>query len=415
MNLWLRLFLPFAAGYCFSYFLRNTNAVIAQDLSRDLSLGAAQLGLLTSAYLASFSLAQLPLGVLLDRFGPRRVEASLLLIAAAGCFLFALADQLLVLMSARALIGLGMSACLMASFATFARAFAPERQASLNAAVMVAGSLGALVASTPLVMLNASIGWRGTFVLMGVIALAVSGVIASTPERASAPTGASFAAQMRALRAIFTSRVFWCFAPQGITLVGGFTALQSLWAVPFLMATSGQTQRQAADAMGLMALGMLLGFLALALSAQRLQARGVALERVLGSGCAASVAALALICGGIELGGSVWLVLGACFGTSNLSYALLQRHFDLSLAGRVNTALNLMVFCGAFVVQWLYGVALDALAPAYMSLANAHRLCVGALLLVQCVSVLWFWRNVPRLHRPELATAGFSGSIRHCE
>ena len=93
MHLVLRVFLPFAAGYFLSYLLRNVNAVIAPDLTRELGVSAADLGLLTSAYLLTFSTFQLPLGILLDRYGPRRVEAALLLVAAAGCAGFALGDS----------------------------------------------------------------------------------------------------------------------------------------------------------------------------------------------------------------------------------------------------------------------------------------------------------------------------------
>ena len=89
MNLWLRVFLPFAAGYYLSYLLRTVNAVIAPELTRELALSAADLGLLTSAYLLAFAAFQIPLGLLLDRHGPRRVEAGLLLVAAAGTLLFA--------------------------------------------------------------------------------------------------------------------------------------------------------------------------------------------------------------------------------------------------------------------------------------------------------------------------------------
>ena len=88
MNLWLRVFLPFAAGYFLSYLLRTVNAVIAPGLSRELSLSAADLGLLTSAYLLAFAAFQIPLGLLLDRYGPRKVESGLLLLAAAGTLLF---------------------------------------------------------------------------------------------------------------------------------------------------------------------------------------------------------------------------------------------------------------------------------------------------------------------------------------
>ena len=119
MNLWLRVFLPFALGYYLSYFLRNANAVIAPVLSGELSLSPADLGLLTSTYLLVFGAFQIPLGILLDRYGPRRVEAGLLLIAAAGAMLFALGRDLTELALARGLIGLGVSACLMASFKGF--------------------------------------------------------------------------------------------------------------------------------------------------------------------------------------------------------------------------------------------------------------------------------------------------------
>ena len=76
MNLWLRVFLPFAAGYFFSYFLRSVNAVIAPELTRELGVSAADLGLLTSTYLLAFGAVQLPLGLALDRYGARRVMST---------------------------------------------------------------------------------------------------------------------------------------------------------------------------------------------------------------------------------------------------------------------------------------------------------------------------------------------------
>jgi len=139
-QLWLRLFLPFAAGYFLSYLYRTANAVIGPVLARDLGLGDNALGLLTSTYFLAFGAAQLPLGMLLDRFGPRRVEAALLLIAAAGAAAFAWSDTLSGLAVGRALIGLGVSACLMASFKAFSQWFPPERQASLTGWIMASAA-----------------------------------------------------------------------------------------------------------------------------------------------------------------------------------------------------------------------------------------------------------------------------------
>src|ERR1035437_641983 len=111
-----RVFLCFAAAYVLSYAFRSINAVIAPALMQDLGLSNADLGLLTSAYFISFACVQLPLGVWLDKYGPRRTEAALLILAAAGAAVFAMSTSLLSLWIGRALIGAGVSSCLMASF-----------------------------------------------------------------------------------------------------------------------------------------------------------------------------------------------------------------------------------------------------------------------------------------------------------
>ncbi len=141
----LRVFIPFALGFFLSYLFRTVNAVIAPDLVRDIGVDPASLGLLTSAYFLSFAAFQLPLGVLLDRYGARRVEATLLLFAAAGAFVFARAETLTGLMLGRALIGLGVSACLMAAFKAFTLWFPAERLPLANGIQMISGGVGALV------------------------------------------------------------------------------------------------------------------------------------------------------------------------------------------------------------------------------------------------------------------------------
>ena len=173
-NAWVTVFLPFALGYYLSYLLRTVNAVISPDLTSDLGLSAADLGLLTSAYFLTFGAVQIPLGIALDRYGPKRVEGVLLLLAAIGAAAFAMGDTLGQLGLARGLIGLGVSACLMAGLKGFAMWYPPERQSSMTGYIMAAGAMGALTASMPLEALLPILGWRGIFWGIAVVAAGVS-------------------------------------------------------------------------------------------------------------------------------------------------------------------------------------------------------------------------------------------------
>ncbi len=389
----LRIFPAYAAGYFLSYLLRNANAVMAPELTRELGLSSAELGLLTSAYLLAFGAFQLPLGILLDRYGPRRIDAGLLLVSAAGSILFGLGEGLPQLALARAAIGLGASAGLMAAFKAFSLWFPVERLPSLNAAVMVAGSLGALSATTPLSIAAPVLGWRGVFLVLGGLSLATAVGIFTTPEREMVRTGETLGQQLVALRGVVRSRVFWRYAPPTTLFIGGFLALQGLWAVPWLMHAGGHTRDEAAFHLLLTTTAMAIGFLLVALFIGALQRRGVRPEQVLVAGMAAGLLATLGMVLGVGPSHVLWFLLGLSFSVVNLVYALLASRFAPELAGRASTALNLGTFTGAFLVQWGYGVVLDALTARGWMLADAHRAVLGALLLLQAASLAWFLRG----------------------
>lgn len=395
---WLRVFLPFAAGYYLSYLLRNVNAVIAPELTHELGISAADLGLLTSAYLVAFGAFQLPLGILLDRYGPRRVESLLLLVTAIGAALFALGQSLPQLVFARALIGLGVSACLMASFKAFSQWFPIERQASLNSAIMAAGGMGALTASVPLGWALPLIGWRGAFFALAGLSTLAALVIFTTPDKPAGPGRESLVAQLHGLARIFSSRVFWHFAPQTSLIVGGFMAIQGLWAVPWLMNFSGYSREAAASHLLLMSIGMLTGFVSIAAFVTRLAIRGIHPERILvfGMGGGLLISLLILLDGAPTY--LLWFGMGIVFSVGNLSYALLARHFPPQLAGRANTALNLLTFVGAFSVQWGFGALVDALTASGLSPHDAFQRTFALLLALQAASFAWFL--ISRAFRP---------------
>lgn len=170
----VRLFVIVTSGYLMSYGLRAINATIAPELVGEMALTNTQLGSLTSAYFLAFACMQLPLGIMLDRFGPRRVDAVLMAVAAAGCATFASASGFEGLWIGRAMLGLGFAAGLMAPFALFRIWFAPHHQTRLAAWTMVVGTAGVLVATLPVRALLSVTDWRGVFHACAALLLAIS-------------------------------------------------------------------------------------------------------------------------------------------------------------------------------------------------------------------------------------------------
>ena len=390
LHLWRRLVPAYAAGYFLSYGLRSVNAVIAPELMQELSITAAGLGLLTSAYFLAFGLFQLPLGLLLDRFGPRRVEAALLMVAAAGCALFGIGTTLVTLAVARALIGLGVSACLMASFKAFSQWFPADRLPSLTATIMVAGGLGALSASVPVEAALPVFGWRGMFFLFAGLLVMTAGFLMTVPDHAADGYRESFGKQIRTLGGIYGNRIFWRFAPQGCLISGGFMAIQGLWAVPWLIEVNGATRSDAAGVLFLMGLAMLAGFVFVATCSGWLARRNIPPMLLLTVGMGLGLVVELAIILGLARSAWLWPLLGLSFSLSNIVYSQLTAAFPIAISGRVNTALNLMVFVGAFGLQWGIGAAVDAFAAGGMARPDAFRVTFAALLVAQGLAFAWF-------------------------
>lgn len=391
--LWLRLFLPFAAGYLLSYLFRTSNAVIGPVLAQDLSLPDHALGLLTSTYFITFAAAQIPLGILLDRFGPRRVESILLLAAAAGAVVFALAGDLAGLAWGRALIGLGVSACLMAAFKAFNQSFPPERQASLIGWIMSAGGLGAVVAAQPLEVAMGLAGWRDVMLGLAAVTVAVAALIwLVVPDRGGAAPGAGLAEQLAGVRRVMTDRQFWRYAPMVTMSIGGFMAMQGLWVSRWMAEVEGFGRAQIAQQLTWLNAAMIAGCLFMGFMTTPLIRRGFTEARILDVIAIAFVVVFAAInlLGGTGQGW-LWALLAFVYPTSNISYTILTRSLPLALSGRANTALNLAAFVGAFGLQWGMGILVDALRALGWDASAAYRGTFALLLALQAAAVAWMF------------------------
>jgi predicted MFS family arabinose efflux permease len=358
-TLLLRIFVPFGLGYFLSYVFRAVNAVIEQDLTRDIGLNAAEVGLLTSVYFLAFALFQLPLGVLLDRFGPRRTEATLLVVAAAGAALFAVAEDMGGLILGRALIGLGVSACLMASFKAFVLWFPKQHLPLANGIIMTAGGLGAIAATAPVEMALQFTDWRALFSALAGATLLVGALLFLTvPDRSSSSISTGWQNEFSGVRQVFFSRAFWRVAPVTLMSQATFLSIQSLWAGPWLRDVAGMDRTGVADALLVTAISMVAGFLLMGYATERAGRHGIQPMVVAVGGMSIFVCAQgALVFAGLFGTGSstqvmaIWALFGF-FGTIGIiPYAALAQTFPAHLAGRVTTALNFLVFMAAFAGQ----------------------------------------------------------------
>ena len=247
------LYLSFASAYLLSYVYRTVNAVILPELSAMLGVSASALGLLTSAYFIAFAAMQIPAGMLLDRYGRRRVEPVLLMVAGCGALAFAAAEGLLGLTLARALIGAGVSVCLMAPLKAIATWYPGERQASLAGWMMLAGGTRALLSTAPLAAALSLVSWRAIFIVLAIATFGCAfAILRNVPDAPVTAPASTWREQWLGVQRVFRSPRFWWIAPLGAVTMGSFMAIQGLWSVPWLMDINGYCRLAAADHLLLM-------------------------------------------------------------------------------------------------------------------------------------------------------------------
>jgi predicted MFS family arabinose efflux permease len=383
--------LPFAAGYYLSYVLRTINALIAGDLAADLGLSAADLGFVTSVYFLVCAAVQLPLGALLDRYGPRTIDSVLLLFASAGALIFALADNLLVLLLGRALIGLGVSLALMAGLKAIVLWFPPHRVAIANGSIVMLGALGAVTATGPAEAVVQAIGWRGLFALLaGLTAAAALLVLIAVPDAGG--NGREAPATRTRVWDIYRDQRFWRIAPLSSLGIGTAWSLQGLWAAPWLRDVAGLDRPSIVRHLGAMAIALSASALLLGAAADRLRRRGITTEALLAVTFFLSIAAQAALLLGWPIPSYLlWCVIAAAGAATVLSFAILSSYFPKDMSARANAALNLLHIGSAFLLQSATGFII-ALWPEVRGgyPPEAHYAAMATLLLLEIAAFAWF-------------------------
>ncbi len=381
-----RVFALFALGYFVSYLYRGVNIGFAPFITRDLRLDAGDLGLLTSLYFLGFAAAQIPAGVLLDRFGARRTDAALLCLSAAGILVFGAASALPALMLGRLMIGVGVSVCFGGACKAIAQHFPVRQLPVLYGLVLATGGLGGVLVGTPLTAVLAHASWRHVCVGLSVLTLAAAALLMlGTPEVPEPDRRTSLAGQLRGTRAVLGSRFFWRVAPFSVATQGVFYAAQSLWAGAYMREVQGVAEPRAAFLASVIGATMMAGSVVFGFATRWLERRGLSVVDFSGLGMALFVADQVLIIAGAPVPPFLlWAAYGFFGGTGILTYAVLTEAAPVAMVGRVNTSLTLLLFVTIFAVQAGIGVALGlAAGHAGHHPATAHRLVWGALVLVQ--------------------------------
>jgi len=379
------------ASFVLSFFHRTAPAAIAAELTGAFAINAATLGTLAGTYFYVYTLLQIPVGVLADTLGPRRILSVGSLIAGLGSLAFALAPTWEVAAAGRTLVGVGVSVAFIAILKISAVWFPANRFATLNGVTMFAGNAGAVIAGAPLAWVVTQTSWRGVFIGLAVLSLALGVAtwlrvrdrpqdLGFPPVVARAPTIIAIH-WMQALRQVLANPATWPGFLVNVGIGGSYLAFAGLWAVPFLVDVYGMSRVAAAQHASLLLLGVAFGSLAIGALSDRLGSR-----RGLMRACTLLYA----------LSWLPWLMhaqwpLAATLGWS-LLMGLLIPGFTLSWtvakevnrpehSGMATAVVNLGIFLGAGILQPLVGWILDrdrALGDAAHAWDNALLVLAGS-------------------------------------
>ena len=405
LQLVFRVFLPFAACYYLSYLFRTISALIAGPLTAEFDLSPSSLGLLTSAYFLTFAVAQIPIGVFLDRYGPRQVQAVVLVFAAGGAALFGASDGFLSLLAGRALIGLGVSAALTAGLKATVLWFSKERVALVNGWMVMLGGLGAVTATMPAEWALSWIGWRDLFEWLAMAATVIAAIVYLFVPDAAPASSANDRRPFAGLPEIYADPRFWRLAPLSATTIGTAWALQGLWAAPWLSDVEGLDRAALVNHLLAMAVALSGGALLLGVLATSLRRRNIQPQAVFGAVAALFIAMeVALILRWPLPSYLPWCFVAAVGAATVLSYAIVADYFPKELAGRANAALNVFHIGGAFLVQELVGIVIDhwPIEGTHHPMI-AYQVAFGVVLAFQLTAWIWFmWPRTQAASSPRL-------------
>ena len=387
------VFFVFAYGYFLSCLLRAITATLSPVLTSEFNLLSADLGLLAGGYFLGFACMQIPLGYLLDKYGPKKIVSSFLLIALVGTGSFALAESFSGLLISRILIGIGVSACLMAPLTGYRIWYAENQQQRANSWMLMIASLGFLSSTLPVQLLLPSFGWRWIF--GGITILILVSIILmlvfipkwnlTKSNQLEEPTNNG------TLSEVWKNKFFISVIPMGLLNYGGLMAIQTLWAGPWMIRVAGYTPLQSATGLFWINVTMLVSFFVWGYFLPKISSIGFSATKILRLGLPISFCIMLTI---IILGSKAGAFYLTLFILSSIFLSVTQPAVGLAFsgysAGKALTSFNLLIFAGTFIMQWLMGFVIDITKSFGYSEITAFKSAFSVFLVLSLVSYLFF-------------------------
>ncbi|MCB2228839.1 MAG: MFS transporter [Desulfarculaceae bacterium] len=351
-------------GFLFSTFLRVSVTVISPELTRDLDISLSQLSDASAAFFYAFAVAQIPLGMVLDRWGSRRVMTVLAASAVAGSLVFAFAGGIASLTLARVLMGAGVSCNMIGTMVLVGSWFPANRFATITGVIVGAGMAGQLLAATPLVLLSQAVGWRGSFVVVAALN-ALQGfclwlVVRDYPPGAERPAAPQSRNPFQGWGGLLKRPFYWVISFATFFRYGCILTLQGLWAGPYLIYGLKMTPVEAGNALLFITIGYMVGLPLLG----RISDSVVASRKwVIAPSLFAS--ALLTLTLGLMYGAPWWLVdllflgMGVATSAGQIMYPHIKELLPDHLAARALTGINLYTMLGAAGVMQMAGFLVE--------------------------------------------------------
>ena len=391
----ITIFIVFALGYFISTLLRAITATISPELVSEFNLTSGELGLLGGGYFLGFASVQIPLGYLLDSKGPRKIVSYFLSLSIVGLILFATAQNLTMLLISRVLIGVGVGACLMGPLTAYRIWFQDETQQRANSWMLMVGAIGMLSSSLPVQFFLPIIGWRAIFLSLALLTLACIILIVIFIPKWQPKSIDNKHLNESKLSTVWKNPLFKSLVPMGFFSYGGLFAIQTLWAGPWMIRVSGYTPEESAQGLFIIYLCMLISFLVWGYFVPKFSKNVNDAIRLLKIGAPLSLCVLMLI---IYLGPKAGSIHWALFIVGSIFLSLTQpavgMAFSLSNAGKALTSFNLLIFIGAFFIQWIIGLIIDAGIAFNLSEIDSFKVAMTFVFITSLLSYLFFLRKV---------------------